>query len=98
LSVFFVSTSLNNKELESKINESGLKSDTQIQVQDMYLHVNQRQAEYSGLYGIVAFLINEICKDIKKFFFRLSFRNRDKFASEYFTVTKLDDMTFRLMV
>jgi uncharacterized lipoprotein YajG len=60
-SVFFVSTSLINKDLESKINKIGLKSDMQIQVQDMYLHVNQGQTEYNGFGWLVAFW----------FFFRL---------------------------
>jgi hypothetical protein len=46
--VFLLSTSLINRKLESKINESGLrKSDMQLQVQDMYLHVNQGLAEYN---------------------------------------------------
>jgi hypothetical protein len=37
-----------NKELESKIRENGLKSYMQMQFQDMYLYVNQGQAEYNG--------------------------------------------------
>jgi hypothetical protein len=58
-----------NKDLESNINKSGLKSDMQIQVQDMYLHANQGQTEYNGFCGIVAFFIKEKYKDIKKFLY-----------------------------
>jgi hypothetical protein len=41
------------------------KSEMKIQMQYMYLHVNQGQAEYNNVYGIVAFLKNVKCKDIK---------------------------------
>jgi hypothetical protein len=34
------------------------KSEMQTQLRDMYVYVNEGQAEYNGVYGIVAFLKN----------------------------------------